>query len=145
MFAACSLIFSDDSLIFSVFVIAIAQCKRTLTRIKSMIFVVCCALLSSGGSRISQRGVCLPLGGAPTYYLPNFSGKLHEIENEKKMAERGVRASLASPLDPSLLSNIYFSEGHRYRHIHTDNLFYRRSMFHKPLANSRNRMACVIN
>ena len=40
------------------------------------------------------------LGGAPTYYLPNFSRKLHE--NEEILAERQGRASLAPPLDPPL-------------------------------------------
>ena len=38
------------------------------------------------------------LGGAPTYYLPNFSWKLHE--NEEILGEGG--ASLAPPLDPPL-------------------------------------------
>ena len=40
-------------------------------------------------------------GGAPTYYLANFSGKLHE--NEEILGQRGGRASLAPPLDPPLL------------------------------------------
>ena len=37
------------------------------------------------------------LRGAPTYYLPNFSGKLHE--NEEILAEKWGRAP---PLDPPL-------------------------------------------
>ena len=39
------------------------------------IFVISC----SGGSRISKRGL-QSLKGAPTYYLTNFSQKLHEKE-----------------------------------------------------------------
>ena len=36
----------------------------------------------SGGSRISQKGGCQPRrgGGAPTYYLANFSQKLHKMK-----------------------------------------------------------------
>ena len=37
-----------------------------------------------------------PKGGAPTYYLANFSRKLHE--NEEILGQRGGRASLAPPL-----------------------------------------------
>ena len=35
----------------------------------------------------SRGGCANPKGGAPTYYLPNFSRKLHE--NEEILAERG--------------------------------------------------------
>ena len=48
-----------------------------------------------------------PDGGAPTskvgvktYYLANFSQKLHE--NERIRTQRGGRASLAPPLDPPM-------------------------------------------
>ena len=41
------------------------------------------------------RGGCANPMGAPTYYWPNFSRKLHE--NEEILAEGG-RASLAPPL-----------------------------------------------
>ena len=55
-------------------------------------------------SRISQRGVRQPQrGGAPTYYLTNFSRKLHE--NEEIFVQRWGRASLAPPLDPPLISD----------------------------------------
>ena len=37
--------------------------------------------LASGGSRISQTGAPILEGGAPTYYLANFSRKLHENED----------------------------------------------------------------
>ena len=45
-------------------------------------------MLSSGGSRISQRGGTNPRGRAPTYYLANFFQKLHE--NEDIVGQRGV-------------------------------------------------------
>ena len=51
--------------------------------------------------RISQRrGALTPKGGAPTYYLANFSRKLHE--NEEIFGPEEGRASLAPPLDPPL-------------------------------------------
>ena len=54
----------------------------------------------SGGSRNSQRGMRqLQRGGMPTYYLTNFSGKLHK--NEKKLAQRGDIP--CAPLDPPLI------------------------------------------
>ena len=37
--------------------------------------------LSSGGSRNSQKGCANPRGGSQTYYLANFSWKLHENED----------------------------------------------------------------
>ena len=51
---------------------------------------------SSGGSRISQRRGANPKGGAPTYYLANFSQKLHE--NEEILGQRGgARVPRAPP------------------------------------------------
>ena len=47
-------------------------------------------------------GAPTPEGGAPTYYLTNFSQKLHE--NEENLTQRGGRASLRPPLDPPMLS-----------------------------------------
>ena len=41
-------------------------------------------------------GGCANPGGAPTYYLTNFSRKLHE--NEEILVQRWGRASLAPPL-----------------------------------------------
>ena len=46
-----------------------------------------------------RGGGANPGGGAPTYYLVNFSQKLHE--NEEILGQRGG-ASLAPPLDPPL-------------------------------------------
>ena len=44
-----------------------------------------------------EEGALTPKGGgAPTYYLANFSRKLHE--NEEILDQRGGRASLAPPL-----------------------------------------------
>ena len=40
-------------------------------------------------------GAPTPEGGAPTYYLTNFSQKLHE--NEENLTQRGGRASLRPP------------------------------------------------
>ena len=45
-------------------------------------------------------GAPTPEGGAPTYYLTNFSQKLHE--NEENLTQRGGRASLRPPLDPPM-------------------------------------------
>ena len=42
-----------------------------------------------------EGGVPTPEGGAPTYYLANFSRKLHE--NKEILGPRGGRASLAPP------------------------------------------------
>ena len=62
------------------------ECQRDLSEI-----------LTSGGSRISpRRGRQLLRGGAPTYYLVNFSRKLHE--NKEILGPRGGRASPAPPL-----------------------------------------------
>ena len=50
----------------------------------------------SGGSRISQMGGRQPQrGGAPTYYLTNFSQKLHE--NEENLTQRGGARPCAPP------------------------------------------------
>ena len=43
----------------------------------------------------SEEGALTPKGGAPTYYLANFSQKLRENE---EILGRGGRASLAPPL-----------------------------------------------
>ena len=49
----------------------------------------------------SEEGALTPKGvGAPTYYLANFSRKLHENE---EILGQGGRASLVPPLDPPLL------------------------------------------
>ena len=58
--------------------------------------------LGSGGYRISQRGT--NPGEAPTYYLANFSRKLHENE---KILGRG-HVSLALPLDPPMVGFVKF-------------------------------------
>ena len=55
---------------------------------------------NSGGSRISQRRGANPKGGAPTYYLANFSWKLHE--NEEILGQRGDARPSPPPLDPPL-------------------------------------------
>ena len=47
-----------------------------------------------------RRGGANPREGAPTYYLTNFSQKLHE--NEENFTQRGGRASLRPPLDPPM-------------------------------------------
>ena len=47
-----------------------------------------------------RGGGANPKGGAPTYYLANYSRKLHE--NEEILGQRGA-ASLALPLDPPLI------------------------------------------
>ena len=59
---------------------------------------------TSCGSRISHRR-CVPTskGGVPTYYLTNYSRKLHE--NEEILAQTRGRASLAHPLDPPPLTH----------------------------------------
>ena len=43
--------------------------------------------VSSGGPRFSPRGGANSRGGAPTYYLANFSRKLHE--NKEILGPRG--------------------------------------------------------
>ena len=43
-----------------------------------------------------EEGALTPKEGVPTYYLANFSRKLHE--NEEILGQRGRRASLAPPL-----------------------------------------------
>ena len=48
-----------------------------------------------------RGGAPTPEGGAPTYYLANFSRKLHE--NKEILGPRGGRASLAPPLDPPMI------------------------------------------
>ena len=57
-----------------------------------------------------RRGGANPRGGAPTYYLTNFSQKLHE--NEENLTQRGGARPCAPPLDPpmspSLLPNSSF-------------------------------------
>ena len=51
---------------------------------------------TSGGSRISQRRGANPKGGgAPTYYLANFSRKLHE--NKEILGQRGARIPRIPP------------------------------------------------
>ena len=44
------------------------------------------------------EGAVTPKGGVPTYYLANFSRKLHE--NEEILGQKG--SALAPPLDPPL-------------------------------------------
>ena len=52
-----------------------------------------------------RGGGAKPRGGAPTYYLANFSQKLHE--NEEISGQRGEGARDARPpLDPPLPMNI---------------------------------------
>ena len=60
---------------------------------------------NNGGSRSFQSGLRQPQrgGGSSTYYLTNFSRKLHE--NKEISAERRGRASLAPPMDPPLTSS----------------------------------------
>ena len=48
-----------------------------------------------------RGGSANPKGGAPTYYLANFSRKLHE--NEEILDQRGSARPSRSPLDPPLL------------------------------------------
>ena len=45
-----------------------------------------------------SEGGAPTLGGVPTYYLPNFSGKLHE--NEGILAERGASRVPGAPPPP---------------------------------------------
>ena len=45
-------------------------------------------------------GAPTPEGGAPTYYLTNFSQKLHE--NEENLTQRGGARVPAPPLDPPM-------------------------------------------
>ena len=47
-----------------------------------------------------RGGGANPKEGAPTYYLANFSKKLHE--NEEIWGQRGGRVPRAPPLDPPL-------------------------------------------
>ena len=47
-----------------------------------------------------EEGALTPKGGAPTYYLANFSRKLHE--NEEILGQRGGARPLRPPLDPPL-------------------------------------------
>ena len=62
--------------------------------------------IGSGGSRISQRRGRYPQkGGAPTYYLVNFSRKLHE--NEEILGQRGGACPSRPPLDPPLIGDIF--------------------------------------
>ena len=60
--------------------------------------------LISGESRISQGRGANPKGGTPTYYLANFSQKMHENE---EILGRGGRVPRAPPLDPPLLIFIH--------------------------------------
>ena len=52
-----------------------------------------------GDPGFPRGGGANPKGGAPTYYLANFSRKLHKNE---EILGRGGRASLALSLDPPL-------------------------------------------
>ena len=47
-----------------------------------------------------RGGGANPKGGAPTYYLANFSRKLYE--NEEILGQRGARVPRGPPLDPPL-------------------------------------------
>ena len=51
-------------------------------------------------------GAPTPEGGAPTYYLTNFSQKLHE--NEENLTQRGGRASLRPPPRSANAVDIWF-------------------------------------
>ena len=42
-----------------------------------------------------EKGALTPKGGTPTYYLANFSRKLHE--NEEILGQRGGARALAGP------------------------------------------------
>ena len=71
-------------------------CEIILARFLSHVF--CGGGASgSGRSRISQR-VASTHEGAPTYYLTNYSRKLHE--NEEMLAQTRGPASLTTPLPP---------------------------------------------
>ena len=70
---------------------------RCLMRGNSETVIKDCPVADPGFPR---GGGTNPKGGVPTYYLANFSPKLHE--NEEILDQRG-HASLASPLDPPLL------------------------------------------
>ena len=48
-----------------------------------------------------EEGALTPKGGAPTYYLVNFSQKLHE--NEEILGQRGGAHPSRPPLDPPLV------------------------------------------
>ena len=50
-----------------------------------------------------RGGGANPKGGAPTYYLVNFSRKLHE--NEEILGQRGGARDACPPLDPPLISD----------------------------------------
>ena len=50
-----------------------------------------------------EEGALAPKGGAPNYYLANFSRKLHE--NEEILGRGGARPS-RPPLDPPLLPGV---------------------------------------
>ena len=52
--------------------------------------------------RFPRGGGANPLGGAPTYYLANFSQKLHEDKEMFALGGRGACVPRA-PLDPPLL------------------------------------------
>ena len=61
---------------------------------------------SSGGSRISQRGVRQPQG-APTYYVTNFSWKRHENEKIWPGGARDAPHSLDPPLEKAMKSGMW--------------------------------------
>ena len=48
-----------------------------------------------------EEGALTPKGGAPTYYLANFSQKLHK--NEEILGQRGGTRPSHPPLDPPLI------------------------------------------
>ena len=48
-----------------------------------------------------EEGALTPKGGAPIYYLANFSRKLHE--NEEILGQRGGARPSRPPLDPPLV------------------------------------------
>ena len=51
-----------------------------------------------------EEGALIPKGGAPTYYLANFSQKLHE--NEEILGQRGGTHPPCAPLDPPLITDV---------------------------------------
>ena len=80
---------------------SISRCSHGVFVILTGDRSISCGSHSSGGSRISPRGGAnSPRGGAPTYYLANFSRKLHE--NKEILGPRGGARPLRPPLDPPL-------------------------------------------
>ena len=66
-----------------------------------------------------RGGGANPKGGAPTYYLANFSWQLHE--NEEILGQRGRRVSLAPPpLDLPLLTHADNQVCSKMRYFWTD-------------------------